>query len=156
MATDGLFFGEFVATGVAYAEAIIMMTPDKDSLGRSRACRTVLVGLLAIFFFLSSPSALASSTASISGTVSDPSGAVVNSGWKRSMFQSRAVLRSFRGEWQHQQCQLRSGSECSASETRSVGGQILVLECRGRVATSSIFLVRHPSFTEWRLKAKWS
>jgi hypothetical protein len=54
-----------------------MMTPDKEFLGRNRACRTVLGGLLAIFFFLSFPSALASSTASISGTVSDPSGAVV-------------------------------------------------------------------------------
>jgi Carboxypeptidase regulatory-like domain len=55
-----------------------MMNPDKEFLGRNRTCRTVLVGLLAIFFFLiSCPSALASSTASISGTVSDPSGAVV-------------------------------------------------------------------------------
>ena len=54
-----------------------MMTPDKEFLGRNRACRTVLVGLLAIFFFLSSPSAWAHPTASISGTVFDPSGAVV-------------------------------------------------------------------------------
>ena len=55
-----------------------MMTPDKKFLGRNRTCSAVLVSLLAIFFFLiPCPSALASSTASISGTVSDPSGAVV-------------------------------------------------------------------------------
>ena len=54
-----------------------MMTPDKEFLGPTRTCSTVLVGLLAIFSLISCQSALASSTASISGTVFDPSGAIV-------------------------------------------------------------------------------
>ncbi len=54
-----------------------MMTPDKEFLGSTRTCGAVLVGLLVIFFLISCPLALASSTASISGTVVDPSGAVV-------------------------------------------------------------------------------
>jgi hypothetical protein len=53
-----------------------MMTPDKELLGPTRTCSAVLVGSLAMFFLISCPSALADSTASTSGTIFDPSGAV--------------------------------------------------------------------------------
>jgi len=54
-----------------------MMNPDKELLERNRACRAGVTYLLNIFLFLSSLSACAQSPASISGTVFDPSGAVV-------------------------------------------------------------------------------
>jgi len=54
-----------------------MMNPDKEFLECNTACRAGFTYLLAIFLFLSSLSARAQSTASISGTVFDPSRAVV-------------------------------------------------------------------------------
>jgi hypothetical protein len=55
-----------------------MITPDQELLRPNRPCRAGLVYLLTLFFFLSFSSVWAKPTASISGTVFDPSGAVVS------------------------------------------------------------------------------
>src|SRR6266702_4315300 len=54
-----------------------MMTPDTGFLGPNRSCSAVLLGFLAVLLIVSGPAAFASPTSSISGTIVDPSGAVV-------------------------------------------------------------------------------
>ncbi len=54
-----------------------MMILDKELLGPDRTGSAGLVGWLAIFFLISCPPAWAQSTASVSGTVVDPTGAII-------------------------------------------------------------------------------